>query len=159
MAYVDGQQISIFTQAKGFIQIGWNIEQGSFPALRKQSFEPFITKLAEAFPELQETVKQHITSWEDFVLLDVFSSVTDVWVRDGLVLIGDAVHAMTPTGAYGLNSAMKDADILASLLTKETIDEIDLLTCVTARQQAVAEIQAQQVEKEQSFASQFLLLV
>ena len=158
MVLVDGMQISLFTQAKGYVQIGWNIAQGSYPTLRKQPFVPFIKKLIKAFPELQETVTKHITSWQDFVLLDVFSSQTEDWGRNGLALIGDAVHTMTPTGAFGLNSAMKDADLLAELLQKQKIEQLDLLACKAARKQEVEKIQALQIEKEQGFASQFTLL-
>ena len=100
MALVEGKQLSLFTQTNGFIQIGWNIEQGSFPKLRKQAFTPFIQQLTKAFPALSETVTQHIQSWGDFVLLDVFSSHCDSWGTEGLVLLGDAVHTMTPTGAF-----------------------------------------------------------
>ncbi|WP_332651831.1 FAD-dependent monooxygenase [Lysinibacillus sp. 54212] len=159
MALVDGMQISVFTQVKGFIQIGWNIEQGSYPTLRKQPFEPFIEKLTKAFPVLTDTVEAHITSWQDFVLLDVFSSQTEDWGRDGLALIGDAVHAMTPTGAFGLNSAMKDADILASIIEKQAIERLDYLSCAAQRKQEIEKIQALQIEKEQGFASQFAVLV
>ena len=158
MALVDGMQISLFTQVKGYVQIGWNIAQGSYPTLRKQPFVPFIEKLIKAFPELRETVTKHITSWQDFVLLDVFSSQTEDWGRNGLALIGDAVHTMTPTGAFGLNSAMKDADILAEILEKQTIEQLDLLTCTAARKREIEKIQAIQIEKEQGFASQFTLL-
>ena len=45
MALINGYQLSLFTQAGGFIQIGWNIEEGSFPELRKQPFNPFIDQL------------------------------------------------------------------------------------------------------------------
>ena len=158
MALVDGMQIALFTQAKGFVQIGWNIAQGSYPTLRKQPFEPFIEKLIQVFPELRDMAQKHITSWQDFVLLDVFSSQTDEWGRNGLTLIGDAVHAMTPTGAFGLNSAMKDADVLAELLEKQTIEQLDSLACRAARKQEIERIQAMQIEKEQGYASQFSLL-
>ena len=158
MSLIDGMQISLFTQAKGFIQIGWNIEKGSFPVLRKQAFTPFIEKLITAFPELEETVHAHIQSWQDFVLLDVYSSTSENWGKNGVVLIGDAVHTMTPTGAFGLNSAMKDADILAQLIDNDYITKLDLLNCATKRKQEVAKIQAIQIEKEQSFADQFVVM-
>src|SRR5690606_34766328 len=108
MALVDGMQISLFTQAKGFVQIGWNIEKGSYPELRKQPFIPFIEKLVKAFPQLAPVVQEHIRSWKDFMLLDVFSSKSEQWGKEGVALIGDAVHTMTPTGAYGLNSSLME---------------------------------------------------
>lgn len=158
MALVGGSQVSLFTQANGFVQIGWNIEKGTFPTLRKQPFNPFIELLAKAFPTLADSAKSHIKSWKDFVLLDVFSSSSKTWSRNGVILIGDAVHTMTPTGAFGLNSSMKDADILAQLITAETVSKVELLTCAKERQAAVAKLQAIQIEKEQSFADQFIVL-
>ncbi|MEI4770832.1 FAD-dependent monooxygenase [Psychrobacillus sp. FJAT-51614] len=157
MALIGDKQLSLFTQTKGFIQIGWNIEEGSFPALRKQPFTPFIEQLIEAFPQLKDTVRQHIRSWQDFVLLDVYSSTSENWGKEGVVLIGDAVHTMTPTGAFGLNSALKDADLLASLIDENYIYKLDFISCATQRKKEVEKIQAIQIEKEQSFASQFVV--
>lgn len=158
MALIGDKQLSLFTQVKGFIQIGWNIEEGSFSKLRKQPFTPFIEQLIEAFPELEETVQQHIQSWQDFVLLDVFSSTTENWGRAGVALIGDAVHTMTPTGAFGLNSSLKDADFLASLIDTDFITQLNYIDCATTRKKEITKIQAIQIEKEQSFASQFAVL-
>lgn len=157
MARIDGMQISLFTQALGFIQIGWNIEKGSFATLRKQPFEPFIEKLIEAFPALEESVRQTIRSWRDFMPLDVFSSTSEVWGKDGVVLIGDAVHTMTPTGAFGLNAAMEDADIVAQMLEPETIQHVSFSSCATTRKKEMAKLQAMQLEKEQSFAAHFAI--
>lgn len=158
MALVEDMQISLFTQAKNYVQIGWNIPPGSYSMLRKQPFVPFIEKLINAFPDLSEAVHEHITSWEDFILLDVFSSQAEHWGHNGLALIGDAAHTMTPTGAFGLNSAMKDADILAELLEKQTIEQLDSLTCASQRKQEIEKLQALQIEKEQGFFSHFSIM-
>lgn len=160
MALVDKMQISLFTQVHDFVQIGWNIEPGSYVALRKEPFEPFIEKLCKAFPQLASSVKENITSWKDFILLDVFSSQTDEWGKNGLALIGDAVHTMTPTGAYGLNCAMKDADVLAHLIEeKQTLQNLDTLTCGAMRKKEIQKLQDLQIEKEQGFSSQFAVMV
>lgn len=159
MALIGDKQLSLFTQAKGFIQIGWNIEEGSFPQLRKQPFTPFIDQLIHAFPQLEDTVRQSIQSWKDFVLLDVFSSTSESWGENGIVLIGDAVHTMTPTGAFGLNSSLKDADFLASLIDKNYISQLNNMECANQRKMEVEKLQAIQIEKEQSFASNFVVVV
>lgn len=158
MALVDGQQLSLFTQAGGFVQIGWNIEEGSYPKLRKQPFKPFIDQLVRAFPTLEQSVSKYIQSWNDFVLLDVYSSECELWGKKGVALIGDAAHTMTPTGAFGLNSALKDADTLAQFINKDKIQELGLMSCATMRKKEVAKLQAIQIEKEQTFASQFVVL-
>ncbi|KMY29764.1 FAD-binding protein [Lysinibacillus xylanilyticus] len=156
MALIGDKQLSLFTQVGGFIQIGWNIEQGSFPQLRKKAFTPFIQQLSDQFPELSDTANEHIRSWQDFVVLDVFSSHCDCWGTKGLVLLGDAVHTMTPTGAFGLNSALKDAECLASLLNKDTLVHFNVEDFQQMREQAIEEVLAKQIEKEQTFAANFI---
>lgn len=155
MALIDGQQLSLFTQALGFIQIGWNIEEGSYPELRKRPFQPFIDQLIQAFPTLEQSVSEHIQSWQDFVVLDVYSSNSESWGKEGVALIGDAAHTMTPTGAFGLNSALKDADALATLINKDDMEDLDVMSCEKLRKKDIAKLQAIQIEKEQSFAAQF----
>jgi 2-polyprenyl-6-methoxyphenol hydroxylase-like FAD-dependent oxidoreductase len=122
MALVNGHQLALFSQTGGLIQIGWNIPEGSFPALRKGSIQPFLEPLIESFPQLEDGVREHLQSWSDFVCLKVQSSRCETWVEDGLVLIGDAAHTMTPTGAIGINCGMKDAHILAPILTKALME-------------------------------------
>jgi 2-polyprenyl-6-methoxyphenol hydroxylase-like FAD-dependent oxidoreductase len=155
MALVDDMQISIFTQVNGYVQIGWNIPENSYATLRKQPFQQLIDKLVNAFPELRSSIDQHITNWKDFVVLDVFSSKCDEWVQDGLALIGDAVHTMTPTGAFGLNSAMRDADILASYITKEKLEQLNINKLAQQRKQEINQIQALQIEREATFLQHF----
>lgn len=121
-ALIHEQQLALFTQAGGFIQIGWNIEEGSFFALKKQPFEPFIKLLLDVFPDLTESVNRQIRSWKDFVFLNVQSCRCETWVKDGLVILGDAAHTMSPTGAIGVNSALKDADQLAEVLREVLAD-------------------------------------
>ena len=45
MALVNHDQLALFTQEGGFVQIGWNIPEGSFPELKKQSFTPFVNQI------------------------------------------------------------------------------------------------------------------
>ncbi|WP_081750224.1 FAD-dependent monooxygenase [Paenibacillus massiliensis] len=158
-ALVNGHQLSLFTQTHEHVQIGWNIEERSYPALVKGSFEPFIQLFAQAFPDLNEQVSRHITSWKDFVLLQIFSASCDTWVKDGLVLFGDAAHTMTPTGAFGLNAALADADVLAD----------ELLACLRAgdvsaarlsrfeykRRAAAEQQQERQFMMEEAFSQHF----
>lgn len=122
----DGQQLHLFTQARGYVQVGWNIREDSYKELRKRPFEELTETLIAAFPKLESSVRRHITSWQDFVLLDIFSSRSERWACPGLVLIGDAAHTMTPTGAFGLNEALCDADVLHE----------ELLACMERRQDA-----------------------
>ncbi|MGJ7919845.1 FAD-dependent monooxygenase [Neobacillus sp. LXY-4] len=162
-AIVDGKQLALFTQAGGFIQIGWNINEGSYPEIRKQSFKPFIQQLINAFPALAAQVQQSIRSWDDFVPLSVFSSRLEKWVKnDSLIFIGDSAHTMTPTGAFGINSSLKDADELAEAL----LTIMDLKTNPSAylksfeknRLQEMTLLQEQQLKMEAGFKENFIVM-
>ncbi|MEH7225295.1 FAD-dependent monooxygenase [Bacillus sp. JJ1566] len=163
MVLVDGHQLALFTQTGGMIQIGWNIEEGTFAALRKQPLEPFLEPLLTSFPELEPIVREHIQSWKNFVCLKVFSSRAETWVKDGLVILGDAAHTMTPTAAIGVNCAIKDAHVLAPILEQALIDgelsETRLKEFETARRAEIEQQQKMQFEKEESFKDNFLEVV
>lgn len=102
---------------------------------------------------------ENIRSWNDFILLDVYSSYCETWTKDGVALLGDAAHTMTPTGAFGLNCAMKDADILADLIKGcimwEDTGFLGLKIAEPERKAEIERLQAMQVDKEISFAAQF----
>ncbi|MBU8879811.1 FAD-dependent monooxygenase [Bacillus sp. FJAT-29790] len=156
---IDNKQLALFTQAGGFIQIGWNIKEGSYPQLRKQSFEPFIKRVTAAFPELSTTIRKHIISWNNFILLQVQSCYCETWVKDGLVIMGDAAHTMSPTGALGINCALKDASILCEVI-KEALDQKDtsvhqLIKFENGRRDEIEKLQTHQMIQEASYKSNF----
>lgn len=162
-ALVNGNQLALFTQAGGFIQIGWNIEENSYPSLKKQSCEPFIKQVIEAFPELTETIRTQIHSWDDFILLKVQSSYSPTWVKDGLVIMGDAAHTMSPTGAFGINCSLLDADVLADVLSealdKQNHSAAQLKRFEHERRDHTEKLQQQQREKEKTYQDNFAVPV
>lgn len=155
----NGQQLHLFTQARGYVQVGWNIREDSYKELRKRPFEELTDTLIQAFPKLESSVRAHITSWQDFVLLDIFSSRSERWARPGLVLIGDAAHTMTPTGAFGLNEALTDADVLHEelLVCMEQLQDTSLpLERLEQRRRGdVERRQREQLVMEQGYAKNF----
>jgi 2-polyprenyl-6-methoxyphenol hydroxylase-like FAD-dependent oxidoreductase len=162
LSMVDEKQLALFTQYGGYIQIGWGIEEDSYPILKKQSFKQFIERISIAFPELTETVNQHITSCRDFVVLKVQSCRCETWVKDGLVIMGDAAHTMSPTGAIGVNSALKDAEILADVIInavhKEDCSAKQLKYFEHLRRDTVEKQQHEQMFRESTFKENFVVL-
>jgi 2-polyprenyl-6-methoxyphenol hydroxylase-like FAD-dependent oxidoreductase len=163
LAMVDEKQLAIFTQYGGFIQIGWGIEEDSYSTLRKQSFTQFTDRIRYAFPELTETVNEHITACKDFVVLKVISCRCDTWVKDGLVIMGDAAHTMSPTGAIGVNSALKDADILADVIiqavNRNNFKASQLKQFEHERRDEIEKQQHEQLYREATFKENFVIPV
>jgi 2-polyprenyl-6-methoxyphenol hydroxylase-like FAD-dependent oxidoreductase len=162
LAMVEGKQLAIFTQYGGFIQIGWGIEEDSYAALKKQSFQQFTDRIKQAFPELTDTVTQHITACKDFVVLKVQSCKCETWVKDGLVIMGDAAHTMSPTGAIGVNSALMDADILSQViqkaLQKQDFSSKQLLSFEQLRRPTIEKQQQDQLHRESTYKENFIVL-
>jgi 2-polyprenyl-6-methoxyphenol hydroxylase-like FAD-dependent oxidoreductase len=57
-----------------------------------------------------------VASWDDVKLLTVRLDRLERWHRPGLLVIGDAAHAMSPVGGIGINVAIQDAVAAANIL-------------------------------------------
>ena len=76
-----------------------------------------------------------MASFEDVQLLTVTLSRLRRWYADGLLIIGDAAHAMSPVGGVGINLAIQDAlaagrilgpKLASGSLTRTTLRRVQL---------------------------------
>lgn len=56
-----------------------------------------------------------LTDFTPFFPLEGLIRFVDDWARDGLLLIGDAAHTMSPAGAIGVNVALATAAVTAQV--------------------------------------------
>ena len=96
-------------------QCAYLIRKGSDAALRAAGIEELRRRFAALLPWMADRVDQ-LRSWDDVQLLDVRLERLRRWDRDGLLLIGDAAHAMSPVGGVGINLAVQDAVAAARVL-------------------------------------------
>ena len=91
-----------------YYQIAYIIPKGRDAELRAQGIETLHRGVAALVPWLADHVTA-VRSWDDVKLLDVQLNRLRRWYTDGLLLIGDAAHAMSPVGGVGINLAVADA--------------------------------------------------
>ena len=111
-------------------QVGYAIRAGTYQQVRAAGLDPLRRSLIELIPWLGSRVDS-LQDWNQQIsLLSVQTSRVSRWYRPGLLLIGDAAHAMNPVGGFGNNMAIQDAiatfNILASPLLQGTITVKDL---------------------------------
>jgi 2-polyprenyl-6-methoxyphenol hydroxylase-like FAD-dependent oxidoreductase len=105
--FAAGQAVAIIDRGD-YYQIAYLIPKGSDTALRAEGIESLQRRVAELVPWLAGRVSA-LTSFDDVKLLDVQLNRLRRWYADGLLLIGDAAHAMSPVGGVGINLAIADA--------------------------------------------------
>jgi len=96
-------------------QCAWVFAKGEAERVREQGLEAFRTDVARVAPMLAGSVS-HLASWDDVKLLTVALDRLERWHRPGLLVIGDAAHAMSPIGGVGINVAVQDAVAAANIL-------------------------------------------
>jgi 2-polyprenyl-6-methoxyphenol hydroxylase-like FAD-dependent oxidoreductase len=92
-------------------------DKDHYRELRAAGVEAFRSILVGLEPRLAPHLK-HLTDWRQLSLLSVEFSYCRRWYKPGLLLIGDAVHVMTPAAGAGIKYAMEDAVVAANLLAK-----------------------------------------
>jgi 2-polyprenyl-6-methoxyphenol hydroxylase-like FAD-dependent oxidoreductase len=110
-----GGRILVMLDRGDYWQCAFVIHKGGFDALKAQGIAHFRAELAAMAPALADRVGE-ILSWEDVKLLTVAVDRLERWHQPGLLLIGDAAHAMSAIGGIGINLAIQDAVAAANIL-------------------------------------------
>ena len=129
-------------------QCGFVIAKGSIAKVHARGLPAFRRAIAELAPFMANRVDE-IADWDQVKLLTVAVDRLPVWHKPGLLLIGDAAHAMSPIGGVGINLAIQDAvaaaNILWSPLAEDRLEEAHLADVQKRREFPTRFIQRVQV--------------
>ncbi|MDQ4504207.1 FAD-dependent oxidoreductase [Sinomonas sp. ASV322] len=109
-------QFLIMIDRGDYWQCGYIIRKGADARLRAEGLDAFRARLAAIQPWLADRLGEAPPSFDDVKLLDVRLDRLERWHLPGLLVIGDAAHAMSPVGGVGINLAIQDAVAAARAL-------------------------------------------
>lgn len=115
MGVFDAGRIFVLIDRGDYWQCAFVFPKGGAQRLRDEGLDAFKARV-RGIGEETAGVDTAIRSWDDVKLLTVTVDRLERWWRPGLLVIGDAAHAMSPIGGVGINLAVQDAVAAANLL-------------------------------------------
>jgi 2-polyprenyl-6-methoxyphenol hydroxylase-like FAD-dependent oxidoreductase len=106
-------------------QCAYVFAKGEAPRVRERGIEAFREEVAQVAHFVEPRVDA-LLGWDDVKLLTVALDRLERWHRPGLLVIGDAAHAMSPIGGVGINVAIQDAVAAANILAPAFASEASI---------------------------------
>jgi len=119
------------------IQAGILLPTGEWKKWRQQGVK-VVAERVRCFDGIFAPFADSLTDFTPFFPLEGIIRFVREWARDGLLLIGDAAHTMSPAGAIGVNVALATAAVAAQeiypRLGRGPIAKADLLAVQRVRE-------------------------
>ncbi|MEN9865197.1 MAG: hypothetical protein RL748_787 [Pseudomonadota bacterium] len=142
---VGDQQLILLPTYPDRLRAGINIPAGTYKQFRSGGIERLYAIVDELEPDLKQVLREGVKGWNDVALLDIFTAEVPQWSIDGLVLLGDAAHTITPIMGQGIKHALFDARLISDVIIdslrkqpEQVILRSQLLAWETQRQKDVA---------------------
>lgn len=103
-------------------QAGIFVEKGEFRALREAGIDAFYDRVLDVDPSLDGALQAAVPDYSETSLLHIEPGLSERWVDDGLLLVGDAAHVASPVGGQGNSLAIQDAVVAHPLLVDAVRD-------------------------------------
>lgn len=155
-ARVEPGKMMITFDRGDYWQCAYVIAKGQHDAVKARGLQALLDDVVRMAPILRSGIAD-VKSFDDVKLLTVAINRLARWTRPGLLLIGDAAHAMSPVGGVGVNLAVQDAVATANLLAEKlqhgcpSEDELDAVR--RRREFPVKMTQAMQVTVQNNIIS------
>jgi 2-polyprenyl-6-methoxyphenol hydroxylase-like FAD-dependent oxidoreductase len=114
---IDAGAMLVMLDRGEYWQCAYVIPKGGFERVKSKGIEAFRSGVSALSPFLADRTTE-LSGFDDVKLLTVTVDLLRQWWRPGLLLIGDAAHAMSPIGGVGINIAVQDAVAAANHLAE-----------------------------------------
>ncbi len=135
VGHIEKGRMLVMLNRNDYWQCAFVIPKGGAEAVKQKGLDKFRETIVALAPFLDGRPNE-IDSWDKVTLLTVSVDRLRRWWTPGLLLIGDAAHAMSPIGGVGINLAVQDAvaaaNTLAKPLRRGTVSD-DVLAAVQKR--------------------------
>ncbi|MDE2498430.1 MAG: FAD-dependent oxidoreductase [Xanthomonadaceae bacterium] len=157
---VDRGHMMVLLNRTDYWQVAFLVPKGSDASLRARPIDALRETVAQLAPFLADR-RDTIEAWDKVSTLSVQIDRLERWYKPGLLLIGDAAHAMSPIGGVGINLAIQDAVAAANalaqpLLAGGAIDESLLAAIQRRREWPVKVVQRVQIAMQKRLISRVL---
>ncbi len=157
---IDHGHMMVLLNRGDYWQVAFLVPKGSDVVLRGRPVEALRETVVQLAPFFADR-KRAIGSWDDVRTLSVQVDRLERWHTPGLLLIGDAAHAMSPIGGVGINLAIQDAVAAANALAGPlrdggVIDEALLAAVQRRREWPVKVVQCAQLAIQNRLISRVL---
>lgn len=100
------------------LQIGWVIPKDTYKEVRLRGLADLKRRIGAADPRLSQWVDENLTDFRQCSLLSVEVNMVEQWTQDGLLLIGDAAHVVSPFSGQGNSLAIQDAVVAHAVIVE-----------------------------------------
>jgi 2-polyprenyl-6-methoxyphenol hydroxylase-like FAD-dependent oxidoreductase len=151
LAFIVGAGVGLVLIDRGdYFQIAYVIPKGGYDAVRAAGLQALVDNVAKLAPSLAGHTDA-LKSWDDVHMLTVVIDRLRRWHGPGVLLIGDAAHAMSPMGGVGINLAIQDAVAAARLIAaplrelRDAVANDTLLPGTWSLERHLAKVQARRL--------------
>jgi 2-polyprenyl-6-methoxyphenol hydroxylase-like FAD-dependent oxidoreductase len=150
----------LFRGSEGNLQIGWALHEGFSFDWKQIDWSKMLASVSP--PWLAVHLQKNADKIDRPILLSVVVGLCPRWYTSGLLLLGDAVHPMSPVRAQGINMALRDVIVAANYLLPLLSEKVELeaIDRVLPKIQAEREpeiIKMQQLQQEESAQGEKLI--
>jgi 2-polyprenyl-6-methoxyphenol hydroxylase-like FAD-dependent oxidoreductase len=151
--YIGKGHLLVTIDRDSWWQVGYSIPKGKYQEAKTAGVVPVQAFVKQMLPWLGDRV-QAFDDWNNSTLLSVEVARVKQWYKEGLLLIGDAAHVISPIGGVGINMAVQDAIAAANILTAPLragrVQISDLAKVQKKREWLISLVQSQQVSEERA---------